>query len=215
MAKNSEAENVQTENNTPGLPSPGASVENIEAPKPEGESELATIVAESKAKLAGDDTPPPKSGRGRRLGSKNKPKGGETAAAPSTDQVNAQAAEMVKGAMSPAHLSTGIQLLGERAAGNTGFEGWKVPKEEADGLAQLADSCMQRYFPNLSDTHALLAITIFSFGMAIGGRYIGYQDFQRKTGKIKPVEVAPEIQKAEAIHAKENPASPDSFFKKT
>lgn len=155
------------------VPTTGATVE--EANKLEPNDELARVVEESKQKLYEEEQAPIKK-RGRPRGSKSKPKEEQPASA------DTEAKAVVQSLLAPQYLSTGIQMIGKRAAINTGYLGWEFPKDEADSLATLADQCMARYFPNLSDTHALLAITVFSFGMAIGGRYLGYQDYLRDKG---------------------------------
>lgn len=168
-----------------------SSKEDTELKKPddsskvETTSDLSRIIEESKEKLAAEEPAPVKK-RGRPKGYKVKPK--ETN--PGDAKVE-EAANALKSFLAPKYISQGFQLLGHRAAVNTGYKGWEVEPQESDQLAELADQCIMRYFPNLSDTHALLAVTIFSFGMAIGGRYMGYQDFLAEKGKKKKEDTQP------------------------
>lgn len=171
-----------------------------EEPGPNPEADLRQIVDESKEKLAAEEEVPIKK-RGRPKGSKQKAKTDDVQGATQPPPGAMPTPQMVE------YISGGIQFLGATAAQNTGYDGFYFPKPEADHLGGLADKCMERYFPNMSDGAALIGITVFSFGMAIGGRYLGYQQWLKKH---KTKENDKNTEKSE--ETTQNPVGADAFF---
>lgn len=144
-------------------PAESAPVESI----PEATASLAEVIQESTAALA-EPLPETKSRRGRKPGGKNKAKE-ETAA-------------VVPLGPSPflPQIKTIVALPYSSAAENTGNEALRLNQGEVDALAESVDQCMQRYFPDLSNSYwgPLFALG-FTAGMVTIPRYIEHQKFKR------------------------------------
>lgn len=162
-------------------------VEQVTAPeiKPD-ESDMPTIIAESKAALAAEAAKPIKK-RGRPLGSVKKV---QDDAPPVTETAKENAEQTLSApafSFAPLISETLVSVYAMRAK-KTGFKDFAIEREQADGLATQADLCMAKYFPQMGENMGLLSVTILSWGMVLGGRELAYIRFlneQRTEEEVK------------------------------
>lgn len=152
-------------------------------PKPESISDKP--IDFDRAMAQASNTGAQKRGRGRPPGSKTQKLGDETLktvvdASPSI--VNLPPPEPVN---LPVELTTGmLQAPFAIYAKRTGFEGFALEKETADGLNPAINEVIRKYFPAGMGEHAALFTLVGTLGFVAFSKYMAYQDFLSAQAKI-------------------------------
>ncbi len=168
---------------------------SAELNQPADQSEFQQIVAESKEAIAGTPEAPPTPGkRGRKPGSKNRPKEDGTAAAQTTGHVPVKA-EIAQ------HLKAPLMAISQIPARNTDIPELALTADEAELCAQACDQLFSAFFPDvtqLSPKASAIIGGLVVFGLVGFSKYAIYMD--RKGNKI--------VQKENLEPKEESPNNP-------
>lgn len=162
-------------------PPPPADAPPADLNQPTDQAEFQQVVAESKAAVEGVDPAPPIPGkRGRKPGSKNRPK---------EEIPAAQAPAPVKADIAP-HLKAPLMAISQIPARNTGIPELALTAEEAELCAEACDQIFAAFFPDVSKMSPKASAVIGGlvvFGSVGFSKYAIYMD--RKGRKIQQEQV--------------------------
>lgn len=79
----------------------------------------------------------------------------------------------------PTYLKSAVNFPFQLAAMKSGWAGWNLTEQEKEENAQILDAVLKRYVPQFGSEHPELFALCFSLGMAIGVRYLAFQEILR------------------------------------
>lgn len=190
----------KTESNEPD---PAAAVDQAES--------LKQVVAES---LAANEAAPrvPVRRRGRKKGSVPWNKGLSSIPTPTEANGSVQPADAAGPPAEPveipaAVLKPALQMPFQIAARKTGFDGFKLSDDEAEELAPMVGTALQKYFPSVGGEHAAAMTLAGSIALLAVVKYLAYLDFKAE-GVKPPTKENPDAASSEVIPSYQAGAGP-------